>query len=342
MSLHRPLIVVATCWWVFGTTSLTPCRGQLLGPPASSRLPDDRLLEDRLLEDRPWEGRLREMTSRQVIPSRFDGRAADPDIRFGRPKALGDPWCWQMLPDGLMYPAYLASGRESRFSSHWMHEQDKEWLWDAALGARVGLLRYGTTDLFWPEGWQLDVEGAAFPRMTLDWDRDMVATDYRGGIPLTFRRGPLETKFGFYHLSSHIADEYTLKNPTFERLNYVRDTLVAGIAVRPWQDLRLYVEAGWAFKTDGGSEPWEFQFGVDYSPVRPTHSWPDPFIAVNGRIREEVGYGGNVTVQTGLQWRNRTGGLFRLGMHYLNGKTDQYQFFREHEQQIGLGAWYDF
>ena len=32
------------------------------------------------------------------------------------------------------------------------------------------------------------------------------------------------------------------------------------------------------------------------------------------------------------------GRLFRIGFHYFNGKTDQYQFFTEHEEFFALGA----
>jgi hypothetical protein len=31
-----------------------------------------------------------------------------------------------------------------------------------------------------------------------------------------------------------------------------------------------------------------------------------------------------------------------MGAHYYNGLSDQYAFFRNFEQQIGAGIWYDF
>jgi len=268
----------------------------------------------------------------------------DMNVAAEQPPFYGDCWTWQFLPDGLMYKSYLAAGRESRFASKWIYEQDDGWLWDVALGGRVGVLRYGTEDDAWPEGWQLDVEGAAFPRLDLENDRDMVSTDFRFGVPLTARQGPWEGKFAYYHLSSHLADEYLQRHPgaLATRINYVRDTLVLGIALRLAPDLRLYSEAGYAFWTDGGSQPWEFQFGVDYSPVLLTGALPAPFFAVGGRIREEVDYGGNFTVQAGVQWRGRSGHIFRLGAHYFNGMSDQYQFFNQHEEQIGVGLWYDY
>ena len=274
-------------------------------------------------------------------PSR-DRQSADATIYPALPVRWTDCWTWQILPAGLMYKSYLAGGKEPRFASVWNYERSHGWLWDATLGGRVGLVRLGTSDDFWPEGWQLDVEGAAFPRMSLEWDRDVVSADYRVGVPLTTRQGPWEAKFAYYHLSSHLADEYLERFPSATRINYVRDCIVLGVAFWPCPNVRLYSEAGWAFNTDGGSKPWEFQFGVDASPQQPTGFLGGPFFAINGRVRQEVDYGGNVTVQAGWAWRGKNGQLARFGMHYFNGMSDQYQFLNNYEDQIGVGMWYDY
>jgi len=76
----------------------------------------------------------------------------------------------------------------------------------------------------------------------------------------------------------------------------------------------LYAEAGWAFYVDGGTEPWEFQFGAEYSPLGPTGLAGAPFLAVNGHLRQEVDFGGSLVVQAGWQWRGRTGHLMRAGL----------------------------
>ncbi len=256
--------------------------------------------------------------------------------------SASEGWSLQFLPDGLLYPAYLAGGRESRFASQWIHERGHGWLWDAALGGRVGMLRLGTSDAVRPEGWQLDIEGAVFARMDLELDRDMVGADYRFGIPMTFRHGWWEAKFGYDHISSHLGDEYMENNPQARRINFVRDCVIFGLAVRPRPDVRVYGEAGWAFNFDGGSRPWEFQFGVDYSSPDRSGILGSPFVAVNGRIRQEADFSGNVTLQAGRQWRGQSGHLLRLGAHYFNGKSEQYQFSTEHEEQLGVGMWYDY
>lgn len=259
---------------------------------------------------------------------------------------ISDPswWCWQLMPGGLMYRSYLAGTREPRLGSQIVHISGHGWVWDATAGARVGLIRFGTPDDGWPEGWQLDVEGAAFPRMDMESHQDMVAADFRAGIPLTYRRGPWETKFGYYHLSSHLGDEYLISHPETmaTRDNYDRETLIAGVGFRPVPAIRLYGETGYAFSRSGLTRPWEFQCGVEYSPIEPIGHSGAPFLAVNGHLRQENDFGGNLVVQTGWQWRGRTGQLLRTGVQYFNGKSDQCQFVQDSEQQIGWGLWYDF
>jgi hypothetical protein len=249
-----------------------------------------------------------------------------------------------LVPTGLMYKSYLAGNREPRMAAHIVHERNWGWFWEATVGGRVGLIRYGTDNSLWPQGWQLDVEGAAFPRLDLEHEEDLIACDYRGGLLSTTRQGPIETKFGYYHLSSHLGDEFLIRFPSAldTRINYVRDSLIAGMGVYLNPSLRLYGEVGWTFHQDGGAEPWEFQFGADFSSPEPTGVSGAPFFAINAHLRQENDFGGNLCVQSGWQWRGREGHLARIGMQYFNGMSDQYQFYQTFEEQIGVGFWYDY
>ena len=252
------------------------------------------------------------------------------------------PWKWQMLPGSLLYQSYLAGAKESRFASFWAHDKNEGWIWDIALGGRVGLVRYGTPGTECPEGWQLDMEGAAFPRLDLESQEDLIASDFRFGVPLTYAQGPWETKLAVYHLSSHVGDEYMISHPTFTRVNYSRNALVWGQALRVDPNTRLYAEAEWAFDTDVG-EPWAFQFGLDYSPVRSGRKISAPFAAFNGHLREEVDFGGNFVAQAGWQWKARNHSrLLRAGLEYYVGKSDQFEFFDQDENKVGVGLWYDY
>jgi hypothetical protein len=260
------------------------------------------------------------------------------------PDQFGQPWAWQLLPEGLIYRSYLAGVREPRLSATYFYEFDRDgWLLDTSIGARVGMLRYGTQSDIRAEGFQADLEAAAFPRLDPESEMDLVSSDFRFGVPLTWGRGPFALKLAYYHLSSHVADELLIKTPTVPRLNFSRDAIVLGGSYYLTTDLRAYAEAGWAFYSDGGSDPWEFQFGLDYSPLLPLFGRGSPFVAVNGHLREEVNFGGNFVAQIGWQWRGKfTERLFRVGVHYLTGPSPQFQFFRDSEEQLGIGVWYDF
>ncbi len=256
-------------------------------------------------------------------------------------------WRWQLMPDGLIYRSYQAGPRESRFALHTIHNESStnrsEWLWDATLGGRRGVVRFGSSDPSDPRGWQLDIEGAANVRLNLDENRDVDASDFRFGVPLTYTNdGKVHYKIGYYHVSSHLGDEFIARTGVNSRINYVRDALIFGVSQEVNDYFRVYGEIAYAFFTAGGAEPWEVQFGAEYSKPGPTGIAGTPFVATNAHLREEVDFGGDWTLQTGWLWRGDTGSTFRLGLHYMNGKSTHYQFFPNNEEQVGFGIWYDY
>jgi hypothetical protein len=255
------------------------------------------------------------------------------------------PWFVQVLPVGIIYHSYWAGVHEPRMGIQLMRITNTgNSYWDPTVGARVGLLRYGNDDPMHPQGWQLDVEGAALPRLTLDDMRDLHTVDFRGGVPLTYGVDNWQFKLAYYHLSSHLGDEFAINNPGSldDRINYVRDAMVLGASYYAVPSLRLYAEVGYSFNATDGAEPWEIQFGTEYSQPGPTDRYGTPFVALNGHLREEHNFGGDFTAEAGWLWRNRINQTLRLGAYYFNGKSSQYETFDKFEEQIGAGLWFDF
>jgi hypothetical protein len=249
---------------------------------------------------------------------------------------------WQVLPRDIMYRAYLASTKESRLAAQLTHETDHDLLWDGWAGGRFGLVRYGNRNPIYQRGLQVDIEAAGLVRLDVMNDVDVQSVDFRAGVPVSIGWGQHQSRFGYYHLSSHTGDEFMLKNPTHQRLNFARDVLFIGHAYYLSPEFRLYGELGWAFYTDVSKE-WEVQFGFDYSPRLPTGRKGVPFFAVHGHLREELDFGGGLSAQAGWAWKGEQGsGIFRTGLQYYNGMSPQYSFFNRHEQQIGIGVWYDY
>src|SRR6185436_15679363 len=207
----------------------------------------------------------------------------------------------------LIWHSYLASPIEPRMSAIFLDDVGADTKFDGTVGGRVSLLRYGNSADYRPEGWELDVEGAAFIRQDLSQNSDVDGYDFRVGIPITYGWGPYQMKISWFHTSSHLGDEFMLKHPTFVRLNYSRNSIVWGHALFLTEDIKIYGEVEYGYWVDGGAEPWHFQFGFEYSPV--VRGWRGaPFFAVNGQLRQENDFGGPFTLETGWQWRPPHGG----------------------------------
>ncbi len=205
------------------------------------------------------------------------------------PTCTGDYHCdsnaWhpQVLPQGIIYQSYLAGTKEPRFATWFDQNSRMGDMWDVTLGARAGIWRYGNDDPNWPEGWQLDMEGAVFPRLDPQGvSTPLIGDDYRFGIPLTYGGDRWEFKMGYYHISAHLGDEYVLYvNPNANRINYVRDSLILGAGYFFTPSIRTYGEIG-VGAVDGGAEPVELQFGCEWVQARNTGARGGPFAAING------------------------------------------------------------
>jgi hypothetical protein len=262
------------------------------------------------------------------------------------------PWSWMLMPNNLIYTSYLAGPKEPRLGTVWYDDTSPSlteaglsegWLWDSTLGGRASILRYGSDPVLHPQGFEVQIEGAAFVRLDPEDDRDLRSADYRFGVPLVYGVGRWQSKLAYYHNSAHLGDEFMIKNPNFPRVNYVRDVIVLGTSWYPLDWMRLYGEVGYSFFNSGGSEPWEFQFGTELLQARPTGSHGSPFLAVNSMLRQELDYGGNVCVQAGWFWRGRRSEkLYRIGVEYLYGSDPQYEFVFYNQNRFGVGMWYDF
>ncbi len=264
--------------------------------------------------------------------------------RWIAPDVPKEGWTQQLLPQGLMYPSYLAGRKEPRLQSIINHTQGYGELWDITLGGRTAIWRNGTTDPVQPEGWEIELEGAALLR--LDWERhrNLAATDYRAGVPIVYGTKRWQFKTGYYHVSSHLGDNY-LMDGFRKRVHYSRDAIMFGLAFKPIDEVRMYAEADYAFHTGETTEPMEFQLGLEYSPQfdpRMSNMIARPFFASHVHLYQERDFGGYWATQLGAQWRSDTNKLMRLGAEYFQGGDDEYQFHHTFQRKYGFGFWLDF
>ena len=119
---------------------------------------DDDLSTESLASERP----LLELA--QADESRIADEELPPDALLAEEFAASS-WTWQWLPEGLIYRSYMAGVHEPRMAIVAYHEGSDRTIWDATLGGRVGLLRYGDCDPLHPQGFELDFYGAAVARL---------------------------------------------------------------------------------------------------------------------------------------------------------------------------------
>lgn len=252
---------------------------------------------------------------------------------------------FQVLPSGLLYRSYLAGEKEPRFKSVFFRDSHRRRrVWESALGGRAGLLRHGTYGAVDPQGFQLDLEGAALSRVLPDEPSHMLeSVDFRIGMVGTWRHDVTAIKLGYYHISSHLGDEFLKANPAFARVNYVRDAAIVGV-MRDLSDAwQVYGEMGYAMGAQGGAKPLEFQFGTQYASNTERGIRGAPFFGINSYVREDFGFRRSMNLMAGWQWLGAdTRHRFRAGMQYFNGPSMQYSFPNRHDRLLGGGIWLDF
>ncbi len=261
------------------------------------------------------------------------------------PSQCNNCFGWQVLPQGLMYKSYIAGEKEPRMQFIQLQDtRSNQRIWDAVLGGRVGLLRHGNYDSVNPQGFQVDIEGAVFARVLPDQPSAMLqGSDYRAGLLGTHRYNGTAYKWGYYHVSSHIGDEFLLANPTFNRVNYVRDSVIAGVTQDLKYSTQIYSEMAYAAGAEGGAKPLEFQFGAQYLPVAKFNVRGAPYVATNYHIFEDFGFQGGFNTVAGWGWQGlETQHRLRVGLQYYNGPSLQYQFLDRVENLYGGGIWFDY
>ena len=243
----------------------------------------------------------------------------------------------ELLPRDDLYAPYLAAPKEPRIGDVKFYAPEQGWLWDVTLGGRAGLVRAALTGVIL----QLDVEGAAFVRLDLDDDRDLIASEFKYGAHLFALVSGISFRLGYYHLSAHLGDEAERHFPGRRPNGYSRDTIVAGVAVQV-DALRSYLQIGFAPVVNGPAEPWEIEIGAEFLPAC-RKWWGNAFAAMHAHLRQENDFGGVVTLEAGWRWQSAEfGSILRIGLHGSLGRSPQYQFYDLAERQIGLAGGLDF
>lgn len=246
---------------------------------------------------------------------------------------------YSLFPTSLLWEPPLADKRSPRLGIAYADDNTVAGnALDASFGQTLGLLRIDRNGV--DGAVQLDLFAAGFTRFD---GTSLVVSDYRGGVPLTFRRGDWFSKIAYEHTSSFLGDGFA----PVPRPRYRKDEVVVGLG--RWFDdqLRVYGQAAYAFDfTDDRAgiagddkRKQRYQLGAEWFPWG-LHcgGWGgQPFMAVNGDFRGENDFSSDVTAQAGWLWRNPLQRLasLRVYVEYYSGRPQYGQFSRLDRRSYG-------
>lgn len=248
----------------------------------------------------------------------------------------------EFLPSGRLFDPLIADPRWPHFSAAYQHYVDDDEVKNAgavSFGETFGLV--GGPAPF--DGrWQVAFQAGVFGLFDLDADSsDLINADYWVGIPVSYRRGDFSAITRVFHQSSHLGDEFLLRNRV-DRVNLSYEGI----------DLLLSYDIGQGFRAYGGGgylihrEPtdldrWSTQVGAEYmAPFTMLEGLVRPVAAVDLQNREESNWKADLSVRAGVQFESREeiSQSVQLLVEYFTGRNPNGQFYERSIEYIGLGA----
>jgi hypothetical protein len=222
-------------------------------------------------------------------------------------------------------------------------ERAQTTLGSVGLGVNFGLYRWaGQTPR---DGWQVGIFAAFNSQFDLEADSyPLVNTDYRVGIPLSFRRGDFSGRARIFHQSSHLGDEVILTGTAPQRVN---------LSVEIVDFVLAWERAGWRPYAGGlyilHRDPKDLgqggvQAGVDYVGTKPVLFGARLVGGVDYRALQATDWRGGLSAKVGLEFgrpRPERRGLTVL-LEYFDGSAPFGQFYRDVVSYYGVGVQLDY
>ncbi|MGD2062974.1 MAG: DUF1207 domain-containing protein [Nitrospirota bacterium] len=253
----------------------------------------------------------------------------------------GDELPRAFLPVGELFWPLLADPKQPQFYvSVRGYELDDETVTAAAVayGETFGLYRWQRPR----GGWQVSLAGALFAQFNLEApSQDLVNADYTIGVPVTYRRGPWSGRLRVYHQSSHLGDEFLLRNEP-ERINLSFESLEL-LASREGQGWRGYVGGEYVLHREPAElQPGGLHGGVEYR-GEARGIW-HPVAAVDVKSWDEFDWSPEISAVAGVELGPREPGRRRLRLlaEAYRGHSPHGQFFAQRMRYLGLGVYLGF
>lgn len=183
-----------------------------------------------------------------------------------------------------------------------------------------------------------EVAGGVFSRFDLEGHgNEFVEVHYRVGLRLRARWRGVAGRLAFYHVSSHLGDEF-LERTGREPISTSREGVELALAAHPLPGVRVYGGPGALVRSTSGLEPGTLRAGAEWRPGE--HRWGPfrPYASAELFSWQELEWEPTASAEAGLAF----GGRYRLALIAGAGPSRAEQFFREDETLWGLSLSADF
>lgn len=200
---------------------------------------------------------------------------------------------------------------------------------------------------------ELDLDGAAWAFFQTFKDTSpLVNTDYYIGASLNYALDRWSFRLRFFHISSHIGDEFLLLNPGFDRRNPSAEYLDIFASYQALDPLRVYGGFGYIPFVDPTFKVkrWYVQGGAEYyvpflqfiSICQQIEG--SPYAAVNLQLWDNHNWNPDQTYVVGYEFKKLYGleRKLRFYMQYHDGYSFEGQFCDERTQYFSVRASYGF
>jgi hypothetical protein len=255
------------------------------------------------------------------------------------------------LPTGHLFKPLLADPRWARFSAAYRNYQSSNF-----DGRDIGSVSFGETIPFYRSNfgsssaqWEAGLQAGVFSDFNLNASSsDLVNTDFVAAIYSGMRAGQFSAFGRLYHQSSHLGDEFLLRqlDTKFERINLSYEGADLRLSYELPYGIRLYGGGGGLFHREPSElKIWSVQYGLEFrSPWRMDFAKMRPIVAADVKNHEENNWNYDVSARAGVEFDNLNvlGRKLQILGEYYNGFSPSGQFYRERVEYFGLGAHYFF
>jgi len=247
----------------------------------------------------------------------------------------------EFFPKGYLFAPLIADPRWPHFSVAYQRFLDDPQLGNViavSLGETFSLVRVNTSGA---GAWEFGLQAGVFSIFDLDGgSSDLINTDFVVAIPVTYRRGDFSAMARVFHQSSHLGDEFLLRNRV-ERINLSYETVDVKLSYEFTESLRVYGGGGYSFRREPRElAPWSAQYGVEVrSPWTLLAGRLRPLAALDLQHREENDWDTDLSLRAGVQFEKLPffDRKLQLMLEYFNGHSPNGQFYRDRIEYIGVG-----